>query len=74
MAEKDPFNGPREVGYAIFPGRGMAYHARYEGHDVQVSFSEKKNRMRIHVDGVEWKPEQAVSTLVVNGVRYEPVR
>lgn len=69
----DPFDGPRQIGYAIFPGRGISYTGKYEGHEVQVSFSEKKNRMRIHVDGVEWKPAVGVKNVVINGVTYEPV-
>lgn len=52
----DRFNGPTEIGYAIFPGRGISYRGEYEGRDVHVSFSEKLKKMRIFVDGVEWKP------------------
>ena len=52
----DGFNGPTEIGYAIFPGKGISYFGKYEGRDVQVSFTEKQKRIRIHVDGVEWKP------------------
>jgi len=33
----DQFNGPTEIGYAMFPGRGISYSGKYEGRDVHVS-------------------------------------
>lgn len=54
--EEDEFRGPTQIGYAKFPRRGTAYHADYDGHQVEVFITEKVKRIRIHVDGQEWKP------------------
>ena len=56
---EDQFNGPTEIGYTIFPRMGISYRGKYEGRDVCVSFSEKRKKMRIFVDGVEWIPKPA---------------
>ena len=56
---EDQFNGPTEIGYAVFPRLGISYRGNYEGRDVHVSFSEKRKKMRIFVDGVEWIPKPA---------------
>lgn len=52
----DGFRGPTQIGYAKFRGRGTAYSADYDGHMVEVFITEKAKRVRIHVDGQEWKP------------------
>ena len=56
MTEQSLYRGPATIGWAIIPGRGIFYRGDYEGRDVQVSFSLKRKRMRIFVDGVEWVP------------------
>jgi len=51
----EDYAGPSEIAYARFPGRGISYHAKFEGRKVELAFSEKRKRLRIFVDGKEWK-------------------
>ena len=51
------YRGPTEIGHFTMPGRGTSYHADYDGHDVQVYVTEKRKKVRIFVDGDEWKKD-----------------
>ena len=46
--------GPSEIGYAKFPNRGITYHFKLEGHDIQLYVTEKRKKIRIFVDHQEW--------------------
>jgi hypothetical protein len=47
------YRGPDSISWATFPGRGRSYRMTVEGHDVEVSVSEKAKRVRVFVDGKE---------------------
>ena len=49
------YRGPTEIGHFTMPGRGTSYHADHDGHDVQVYVTEKRKKVRVFVDGDEWK-------------------
>jgi len=51
----DDYAGPSEIAYARFPGKGISYRATFEGRNFELAFSEKRKRMRVFVDGKEWK-------------------
>ena len=51
------YDGPDSIGFATWPGRGTTYSAKYADHDVQVYVTEKRKKVRVFVDGVEWKPD-----------------
>jgi hypothetical protein len=51
------YHGPQTIGHATFPGRGTTYDANFEGHNVQIYITEKQKRIRIYVDGKEWKEQ-----------------
>ena len=54
----DEYNGPTQIGWSSMAGRGTSYSADYDGHNVQVYVTEKRKRVRIWVDGVEYvKPK-----------------
>ena len=55
MDKDDNYRGPESIGYAVFPRRGRAYHATFEGRKIEISVSEKGRNMRIFVDGTEWE-------------------
>jgi hypothetical protein len=50
------YKGPDQIGWAYWPGRGTTYHGDFDGHDVQVFVTEKRKRVRVFVDGKEYKP------------------
>lgn len=52
----DEYEGPDQIGYAKFPGRGTSYHFDIAGHDFQVYITEKRKLVRVHVDHEEWAP------------------
>ena len=49
------YNGPNEIGYATFPGRGTTYSFKLDGHDVQLYVTEKRKMLRVFIDHVEYK-------------------
>ena len=67
------FRGPTEIGWAVFPGRGISYSGTYEDRNVQISFSEKRTKIRIFVDGTEFVAKPTARVVVIDGVKYEPV-
>ncbi|HWV44631.1 MAG TPA: hypothetical protein VN039_01160 [Nitrospira sp.] len=50
------YEGPTEIGYANWPGRGTTYHFPVAGKQVEIYVTEKQKRVRLFVDAVEWKP------------------
>lgn len=51
----DQYQGPQSISWAVFPGRGRSYRIDLEGHAVELSVSEKGQRVRVFVDGKERK-------------------
>lgn len=51
------YEGPTEIGYANFPGRGTSYHFTISGHDIQIAISPKRKNVRVFVDHEELKRE-----------------
>lgn len=50
----DSYDGPHHIAYADFPGKGISYWVVFEGRSFDISFSEKRRKMRVFVDGDEW--------------------
>jgi len=48
------YEGPDQIGYAVWPGRGTTYHFPIAGRSIEVYVTEKKKLVRVYVDGVEW--------------------
>lgn len=53
--DNDEYKGPDRIGYAVFPGRGTTYNAVFEGRQIELYFTEKQRKLRVFVDGKEWK-------------------
>ena len=50
------YRGPKEISHYTWPGRGTTYTMQFEGrHVVEVYVTEKRKRVRVFVDGDEWK-------------------
>jgi hypothetical protein len=48
------YEGPDEIGYATWLGRGTTYHFKLAGHDVQLYVTEKRKKLRVFIDHQEW--------------------
>ena len=52
------YRGPKEISHYTWPGRGTTYTMQFEGrHVVEVYVTEKRKRVRVFVDGDEWKKD-----------------
>lgn len=51
----DNYEGPSSIGYALWPGRGTTYMMNFADHKVEVYLTEKRKKIRVYVDGKEWK-------------------
>lgn len=55
--DTDDYRGPIEIGYLALPKRGTVYLMDFEGRKIELYFTEKQRRLRVFVDGKEWKSE-----------------